>query len=73
MISYPTPTEELVSGQKIPCTIKKGEESFVIDDYYWTEEDYRTVLEEAAGFTVSMTSRKQKVKVGRVKQKWHHT
>jgi hypothetical protein len=43
-----------VSGQKIPCTIKKGEESFVTDDYYWTEEDYRTVLEEA-GFTVSMT------------------
>jgi len=52
--SYPMPTKQLVSGGKIPCTIKKGEGSFVIDDYYWTENDYKGVLEKA-GFTVTMT------------------
>lgn len=52
--SYPKPSQKLISGEKIPCTIKKGEESFVIDDYYWSEDDYKDVLEEA-GFTVSMT------------------
>lgn len=42
------------SGEKIPCAIKKGEKSFIINDYYWSETDYKTVLEKI-GFTVSMT------------------
>lgn len=52
--SYPRTAGLLVSGEKIPCTIKKGNESFVINDYYWSEEDYKKVLKEA-GFAVSMT------------------
>lgn len=54
-ISYGYPkNDNLKSGDKMPCTIKKGKDSFVIDDYYWTEDDYRSVLEKA-GFSVSMT------------------
>lgn len=54
-LSYGYPANDhLVSGQKIPCTIKKGKDSFVIDDYFWSEEDYKKILEDA-GFTVSMT------------------
>lgn len=45
--------ENLQSGDKIVCTIK-GEKSFDIDDYYWSEDDYKKVLEDN-GFTVSMT------------------
>lgn len=44
----------LESGKKIPCKIKKGNDSFVINDYYWTENDYETLLKNN-GFTVSMT------------------
>lgn len=43
--------EPLVSGQKIPIVIK-GEKHFVIEDYYWTEEDYKKILEKV-GFTVT--------------------
>src|SRR3989344_488722 len=50
---YPK-NDNLKSGDKMPCTIKKGNDSFAIDDYYWTEDDYRNVLEKN-GFTVSMT------------------
>lgn len=50
---YPTNTN-LKSGDTMPCTIKKGKDSFVIEDYLWTEEDYRNVLEQE-GFIVSMT------------------
>jgi len=46
--------DNLKSGQKIVCTIKKGDKSFDIDDYYWSEEDYKRELEKV-GFTVSMT------------------
>src|SRR3989344_7691852 len=46
--------DNLKSGDKIPCTIKKGKDSFVIDDYFWFEEDYQKLLEEV-GFKVSMT------------------
>lgn len=54
-LSYGYPKKEhLISGEKIPCTIKKGRDSFVIDDYYWSEEDYKKVLEKV-GFSVSMT------------------
>ena len=54
-ISYGYPkNNNLRSGDKIPCTIKKGKDSFVIDDYFWFEEDYRKILEEV-GFKVSMT------------------
>lgn len=42
--------KSLVSGQKIPIVIK-GEKHFVIEDYYWTEEDYKKILEKV-GFTV---------------------
>lgn len=50
---YPK-NDNLESGDKMPCTIKRGKDSFVIDDYYWTEDDYRSVLEKV-GFSVSMT------------------
>lgn len=54
-ISYGYPkNNNLRSGDKIPCTIKKGKDSFVIDDYFWFEEDYKKVLEEV-GFNVTMT------------------
>lgn len=54
-LSYGYPKKDhLISGQKIPCTIKKGKDSFVIDDYYWAEDDYKNVLEKT-GFSVSMT------------------
>ncbi len=54
-ISYGYPkNNNLRSGDKIPCTIKKGKDSFVIDDYFWFEDDYKNVLEEV-GFKVSMT------------------
>ena len=46
--------DNLRSGEKIPCTLKKGKDSFIINDYYWSESDYQKVLEEA-GFTVSLT------------------
>jgi len=42
----------LKSGDKIICTIK-GENSFEIEDYYWTENDYKRILENA-GFKISM-------------------
>jgi ubiquinone/menaquinone biosynthesis C-methylase UbiE len=46
--------DHLVSGQKIPIVIK-GEKHFIIDDYFWKEEDYQKILEKI-GFTVeSMT------------------
>lgn len=50
---YPK-NDHLKSGEKIPCTIKKGKESFVIDDYFWYEEDYKKTLKEV-GFSISMT------------------
>lgn len=54
-ISYGYPKKaHLTSGEKIPCTIKKGKNSFVIDDYYWSEKDYQKVLKDV-GFSVSMT------------------
>ncbi len=54
-ISYGYPkNDNLKSGDKMPCTIKKGKESFVIDDYFWMEDDYRNVLEKI-GFSVSMS------------------
>ena len=54
-ISFGYPKNDaLKSGDKMPCTIKKGKDSFVIDDYFWTEQDYQNVLEEE-GFAVSMT------------------
>ena len=46
--------DNLRSGEKIPCTLKKGKDSFIINDYYWSESDYQKVLEET-GFTVSLT------------------
>lgn len=48
------PQTKLSSGDKISVTIKKGERSFIIDDYFWMEEDYQRTL-ETAGFEVSMT------------------
>lgn len=42
--------ENLTSGQVTECTIK-GENPFVIEDVYWTQEDYVSAL-EAAGFAV---------------------
>lgn len=50
---YPK-NDNLKSGDKMPCTIKRDKDSFVIDDYYWTEDDYRNVLRKI-GFSVSMT------------------
>lgn len=45
---------DLKSGDKITCTIK-GKDSFKIDDYFWSEEDYRKVLTKA-GFTIDSMS-----------------
>lgn len=42
--------KNLKSGQVTKCTIK-GERPFVIEDVYWTEQDYVSVL-ESAGFAV---------------------
>lgn len=42
----------LESGDKITCTIKKGEDSFEIDDYYWTEEDIQSSLRHS-GFKIN--------------------
>ena len=42
--------ENLRSGQVTKCTIK-GEKPFVIEDVYWTQEDYVSAL-ETAGFAV---------------------
>lgn len=38
--------ENLHSGDSITCIVK-GEKPFEIDDTYWTEKDYRSVLEQA--------------------------
>jgi ubiquinone/menaquinone biosynthesis C-methylase UbiE len=49
-----TKQEHLSSGQKIPIVIN-GEKRFVVDDYYWIEEDYKRLLMKV-GFNVeSMT------------------
>ena len=45
------PQDNLKSGDIIVCKIKKGDESFNIDDVYWTEEDFRDVL-TSSGFEV---------------------
>lgn len=42
--------ENLTSGQVTKCTIK-GKKPFVIEDVYWTQEDYVSAL-ESAGFAV---------------------
>ena len=42
--------ENLKSGQVTKCTIK-GKKPFVIEDVYWTEQDYVSAL-ESAGFIV---------------------
>ncbi len=47
--SYP-PNPDLKSGMKTRCTVK-GEQPFVIDDIYWTENDYEQVLTQA-GFSI---------------------
>ncbi len=41
--------QPLTSGNPMTCVVK-GEHPFEIDDTYWTETDYRSVL-ETAGFT----------------------
>ncbi|MBU0732104.1 class I SAM-dependent methyltransferase [Patescibacteria group bacterium] len=41
---------ELESGDMTECRMK-GKKPFVIDDIFWTEDDYRQVL-ESAGFTI---------------------
>jgi len=47
--------DNLKSGEKIVCTIKKGKNSFEIDDYYWSEEDHKKVLEKVGFRVESMT------------------
>ena len=45
----------LKSGDEITCTIKKGDDGFDIGDYYWSEEDYKRVLEKVGFKVESMT------------------
>jgi len=47
---YDPPSKDIKSGDRITCHIK-GDKPFDIQDYYWTEEDYRRTFIDA-GFTV---------------------
>lgn len=46
--------KNLISGQKIPIVIK-GEEHFIIEDYFWFEEDYKKILKKVGFKVKSMT------------------
>lgn len=48
------PKSNLKSGDRITCLVK-GSKSFEIEDYYWTEDDYRQVFRDS-GFMVEEIS-----------------